>query len=105
MSRPNEDRNQEATVYLVCLPGITSTVALVLTQILQGNLDERCTDALIWELMLQAGPVGTSLTSATSQLAQSTNRVLTYLICIPVHSERPFTQRQDLDGSSGLWVL
>ncbi|KIY48288.1 hypothetical protein FISHEDRAFT_9301, partial [Fistulina hepatica ATCC 64428] len=38
MSRPQEDRNQEATVYL-------------------GNLDERCTDALIWELMLQAGPV------------------------------------------------
>lgn len=26
---------------------------------LQGNLDERCTDALIWELMLQAGPIGT----------------------------------------------
>ncbi|KAI9511361.1 hypothetical protein F5148DRAFT_975281 [Russula earlei] len=38
MSRPQDDRNQEATVYL-------------------GNLDERCTDALIWELMLQAGPV------------------------------------------------
>ncbi|CEQ40001.1 SPOSA6832_01563, partial [Sporobolomyces salmonicolor] len=37
--KPNEDRNQEATVYM-------------------GNLDERCTDALIWELMLQAGPVG-----------------------------------------------
>ncbi|GAA5888930.1 hypothetical protein JCM5296_002742 [Sporobolomyces johnsonii] len=36
--KPNEDRNQEATVYM-------------------GNLDERCTDALIWELMLQAGPV------------------------------------------------
>ncbi|KAG0706500.1 hypothetical protein DFH29DRAFT_798260 [Suillus ampliporus] len=36
--RPQDDRNQEATVYL-------------------GNLDERCTDALIWELMLQAGPV------------------------------------------------
>lgn len=34
MSRPqDQDRNQEATVYL-------------------GNLDERCTDALIWELML-----------------------------------------------------
>ena len=29
----------------------------VLTSI-QGNLDERCTDALVWELMLQAGPVG-----------------------------------------------
>ncbi|EIW85523.1 RNA-binding domain-containing protein [Coniophora puteana RWD-64-598 SS2] len=38
MSRPNDDRNQEATVYL-------------------GNLDERCSDALVWELMLQAGPV------------------------------------------------
>ncbi|KAI0628733.1 hypothetical protein C8Q77DRAFT_1220609 [Trametes polyzona] len=38
MSRPQDDRNQEATVYL-------------------GNLDERCTDALIWELMVQAGPV------------------------------------------------
>ncbi|KAJ8093569.1 Spliceosome-associated protein 49 [Marasmius tenuissimus] len=38
MSRPQDDRNQEATVYL-------------------GNLDERCTDAIVWELMLQAGPV------------------------------------------------
>ncbi|CAJ0633918.1 9696_t:CDS:2 [Entrophospora sp. SA101] len=37
MSR-TEERNQEATVYI-------------------GNLDERCTEALIWELMLQAGPV------------------------------------------------
>ncbi|GAA5871623.1 hypothetical protein JCM8547_007100 [Rhodosporidiobolus lusitaniae] len=36
--KPNEDRNQEATVYI-------------------GNLDERATDALVWELMLQAGPV------------------------------------------------
>ncbi|KAI8145207.1 hypothetical protein BJV82DRAFT_649097 [Fennellomyces sp. T-0311] len=32
------ERNQEATVYI-------------------GNLDERCTDSLVWELMLQAGPV------------------------------------------------
>ncbi|ORZ00690.1 hypothetical protein BCR43DRAFT_452798 [Syncephalastrum racemosum] len=32
------ERNQEATVYI-------------------GNLDERCTDTLVWELMLQAGPV------------------------------------------------
>ncbi|KAG8217195.1 hypothetical protein J3R82DRAFT_5278, partial [Butyriboletus roseoflavus] len=38
MSRPQDDRNQEATVYL-------------------GNLDERVSDAIIWELMLQAGPV------------------------------------------------
>ncbi|CAG8483237.1 12579_t:CDS:2 [Racocetra fulgida] len=37
MSRPTEERNQDATVYI-------------------GNLDERCTEALIWELMLQAGP-------------------------------------------------
>ncbi|GAA5969998.1 hypothetical protein JCM11641_000226 [Rhodosporidiobolus odoratus] len=36
--KPNEDRNQEATVYV-------------------GNLDERASDALVWELMLQAGPV------------------------------------------------
>jgi hypothetical protein len=28
----------------------------------QGNLDERCSDALVWELMLQAGPVGKLLT-------------------------------------------
>jgi hypothetical protein len=38
MAQVNE-RNQEATVYI-------------------GNLDERVTDALLWELMLQAGPVG-----------------------------------------------
>ncbi|CAG7846653.1 Splicing factor 3B subunit 4 [Serendipita indica DSM 11827] len=37
-TRPQDDRNQEATVYL-------------------GNLDERVTDAIVWELMLQAGPV------------------------------------------------
>ncbi|OLL25781.1 Spliceosome-associated protein 49 [Neolecta irregularis DAH-3] len=33
-----DERNQEATVYI-------------------GNLDERTTDAILWELMLQAGPV------------------------------------------------
>ncbi|KAG0258635.1 Splicing factor 3B subunit 4 [Mortierella polycephala] len=37
MAQPIE-RNQDATVYV-------------------GNLDDRCTDALIWELMAQAGPV------------------------------------------------
>ncbi|WWC61955.1 uncharacterized protein I303_104541 [Kwoniella dejecticola CBS 10117] len=37
-NKAEQDRNQEATVYL-------------------GNLDEKCSDALIWELMLQAGPV------------------------------------------------
>lgn len=35
---PQQDRNQDATCYV-------------------GNLDDRCTDALVWELMLQAGPV------------------------------------------------
>ncbi|KAL7749901.1 Spliceosome-associated protein 49 [Sorochytrium milnesiophthora] len=34
----NQERNQEATVYI-------------------GNLDENVTDALIWELMVQCGPV------------------------------------------------
>ncbi|PWN46925.1 RNA-binding domain-containing protein [Violaceomyces palustris] len=39
MSRPPElDRNQDATCYV-------------------GNLDDRATDALVWELMLQAGPI------------------------------------------------
>lgn len=33
------ERNQDATIYV-------------------GNLDERCTETLVWELMLQAGPVG-----------------------------------------------
>ncbi|GAA96651.1 hypothetical protein E5Q_03322 [Mixia osmundae IAM 14324] len=36
---PDADRNQEATIYM-------------------GNLDERVTDALVWELMLQCGPIG-----------------------------------------------
>ena len=35
----NVERNQEATVYV-------------------GNLDERMNEALVWELFLQAGPVG-----------------------------------------------
>lgn len=34
----NEDRNQEATVYV-------------------GNIDERATVGLVWELFLQVGPV------------------------------------------------
>ncbi|KAI7861704.1 hypothetical protein BDF14DRAFT_1865313 [Spinellus fusiger] len=38
MAHQQIERNQEATVYV-------------------GNLDERCSDSLIWELMLQAGPV------------------------------------------------
>ncbi|KAL7421989.1 Spliceosome-associated protein 49 [Cryptotrichosporon argae] len=37
-NKAEQDRNQDATVYL-------------------GNLDEKATDALVWELMLQAGPV------------------------------------------------
>ncbi|KAI9004865.1 hypothetical protein CLU79DRAFT_782263 [Phycomyces nitens] len=38
MAHQQIERNQEATVYV-------------------GNLDERCSDSLVWELMLQAGPV------------------------------------------------
>ncbi|KAJ7221650.1 hypothetical protein GGX14DRAFT_670648 [Mycena pura] len=55
MSRPQDDRNQEATVYLVTLPSILFSCLMLIR--FQGNLDERCTDALVWELMLQAGPV------------------------------------------------
>lgn len=36
------ERNQEASVYV-------------------GNLDERVNEGLVWELMLQAGPVGRHL--------------------------------------------
>lgn len=59
MSRPQDDRNQEATVYLVCAPFCASLMREPHGALAQGNLDERCTDALVWELMLQAGPVGT----------------------------------------------
>ncbi|SPO30569.1 related to spliceosome-associated protein SAP-49 [Ustilago trichophora] len=39
MSRPPElDRNQDATCYI-------------------GNIDDRATDAVVWELMIQAGPL------------------------------------------------
>ncbi|EST08910.1 RNA recognition motif domain protein [Kalmanozyma brasiliensis GHG001] len=39
MSRPSElDRNQDATCYI-------------------GNIDDRATDAIVWELMIQAGPL------------------------------------------------
>lgn len=39
MSRPPElDRNQDATCYI-------------------GNIDDRATDAIVWELMIQAGPL------------------------------------------------
>jgi splicing factor 3B subunit 4 len=56
------DRNQEATCYLVrsSPSSVVSRVADTLESRQQGNLDERCTDALVWELMLQAGPVGSS---------------------------------------------
>ena len=53
--RPQDDRNQEATVYLVRLKIIGLEQVLTSPQ---GNLDERVTDAIVWELMLQAGPVG-----------------------------------------------
>jgi splicing factor 3B subunit 4 len=58
-TRPQDDRNQEATVYLVRFNGmiIVSSVLIYF----QGNLDERVTDAIVWELMLQAGPVGQCL--------------------------------------------
>ena len=38
MSAAVEQRNQDATCYC-------------------GNLDEKCTEELLWELMLQCGPV------------------------------------------------
>ena len=40
MFNAHRERNQEATAYV-------------------GNLDDRVTEALVWELFTQAGPVGT----------------------------------------------
>ncbi len=69
MSRPQDDRNQEATVYLVSRIAVHCICSGELN-ILQGNLDERCSDALVWELMLQAGPVGAYQCSHTIQGAE-----------------------------------
>jgi splicing factor 3B subunit 4 len=56
------ERNQEATIYI-------------------GNLDERCTESLVWELMLQAGPVG-KVSYCLVSLCSST---LTLLSLVNVH--------------------
>ena len=47
-----QDRNQEATCYV-------------------GNLDEQVTDELLWELAIQAGPVGAHLHLITCHLQQA----------------------------------
>lgn len=48
------ERNQEATIYI-------------------GNLDERCSESLVWELMLQAGPVGKVFSSYGKNIYIYTN--------------------------------
>jgi splicing factor 3B subunit 4 len=47
-NKAEQDRNQDATVYLVSFlaPDYRSKADE------QGNLDERASDALVWELML-----------------------------------------------------
>ena len=59
------ERNQDATVYV-------------------GNLDERCTETLVWELMLQAGPVGKYYESWSTPLAKHSQIVSTQSI-VNVH--------------------
>ena len=47
-NKAEQDRNQDATVYLV-----SSNVLVLINELTkQGNLDERASDALVWELML-----------------------------------------------------
>ena len=61
MASKPEERNQASTVYVVSLthPSLVTTLTdPAPVPSMQGNLDERVTDALVWELMLQAGPVG-----------------------------------------------
>ena len=70
MSRPTEERNQEATVYI-------------------GNLDERCTEALIWELMLQAGPVGKYIRSTALDVTDKTQtHLFTFLVNVHLPKDR-----------------
>jgi hypothetical protein len=54
------ERNQDATIYV-------------------GNLDERCTETLVWELMLQAGPVGKYICKIRLLMIRSTNANTTML--------------------------
>ena len=92
MSRAQEDRNQEATVYLVRhMPVIIHEWRFTVRQ---GNLDERCTDALVWELMLQAGPVGGY---DDRQLYEQTKT--------RHDSERSFAQRPCIHGAPRLRFL
>lgn len=73
------ERNQEATVYI-------------------GNLDERCTDSLVWELMLQAGPVGTFEDMGHS-VSDADDPI--FFPC----SKRPLTQGSCHSNTSRLWLL
>lgn len=68
------ERNQEATVYI-------------------GNLDERCSESLVWELMLQAGPVGNSrhLLKTVKQMK------------LIIYSKCSFTQGSSNTDTSKLW--
>jgi len=47
-NKAEQDRNQDATVYLVS----AGCCRVVFKLIYKGNLDERASDALVWELML-----------------------------------------------------
>ncbi|PKY22801.1 hypothetical protein RhiirB3_526049 [Rhizophagus irregularis] len=58
MARPTEERDQDATVYI-------------------NNLDERCTEALIWELMLLAGPIGSCEYMSEGDADNESNQVVT----------------------------
>ena len=66
----------------------------------QGNLDERCTDALIWELMLQAGPVGTSLPGFAPKLLTANYLDRPYLNSQCASSKGPY-----FHGTSRVRVL
>ena len=66
-----EERNQEATVYV-------------------GDLDSQVGEELLWELMLQAGPVGTVLAHAT------------LIIHLTFHSKCAHSQRQAIRRTSRL---
>ncbi|PSS32026.1 hypothetical protein PHLCEN_2v2203 [Hermanssonia centrifuga] len=88
MSRPQDDRNQEATVYL-------------------GNLDERCSDALVWELMLQAGPVGYGFCEfLTEEDAEYACKIMNQIKLWgkPIRVNKASSDKKQLDVGANLFI-
>jgi len=74
---PVAERNQDATIYV-------------------GGLDERVNESILWELFVQAGPVGKYLTKKTKSINSNSNFHV-------FNSKCSSTKRSCNYQSSGLW--